>query len=263
MINEFSKELLELYKAKSKHSSYQQLPASLLSRMGHPNLEVTRRYEEERFGFILKSLSLTNCSVLDIGGNTGYFTFSAIENGAKCVDYYEGNENHADFVALAAASLGVTDQIKVKKQYFDFKNNIVDQKQYDVCFCLNVLHHLGDDFGDSNIGLSNAKKEMIESLNNMAYYVNHMCFQIGFNWKGDISKPIFDNGTKKEMIQFISDGIRDEWDIVDIAIPENVQGKIEYCKMNSNNIERNDKLGEFLNRPMFLLKSKVITEEAK
>jgi hypothetical protein len=93
----------------------------------------------------------------------------------------------------------------------------------------------------------------------MACYVNQMFFQIGFNWKGDINRPIFDHGTKKEMIQFIRDGIQDEWEIVEIAIPEEVQGKIEYQKMNSNNVERNDNLGEFLNRPMFLLKSKVIT----
>jgi SAM-dependent methyltransferase len=260
MNNQFSKELLELYTAKSKHSAYQQLPESLLSLMGNPNLEVVKRYEKERFEFILKYLSLAHVSVLDIGGNTGYFTISAIENGARHVDYYEGNEKHADFVHIASLALGIADRIKINKQYFEFKPNIVDQKQYDICFCLNVLHHLGDDFGDRNIGISNAKKEMIESLNSMSYYINIIFFQMGFNWKGDRNRPIFENGTKKEMIQFITDGIFDKWEIVDIAIPENVNGNIEYKKINSNNIERNDKLGEFLNRPIFMLKSKVISE---
>lgn len=261
MNSHFSKELLRLYIAKSKHSAYQQLPESLLSIMGHPNLEVARRYEKERFKFILKSLSLAHSSVLDIGGNTGYFTISAIENGASHVDYYEGNDKHADFVRMASSVLGIADRANINTQYFEFKPKAGYQKQYDVCFCLNVLHHLGDDFGDQDIGLSNAKKEMIEGLNSMAYYVNIVFFQMGFNWKGDINKPIFENGTKEEMIQFIADGVRDKWEIVDIAIPENVKGEIEYKKINSNNIERNDKLGEFLNRPIFILKSKFIPEK--
>ncbi|AKJ38886.1 class I SAM-dependent methyltransferase [Methanosarcina barkeri] len=260
MNNQFSEELLRLYTAKSKHSAYQQLPESLLSIMGYPRLEVVRRYEKERFEFILESFSLAHSSILDIGGNTGYFTISAIEHGADHVDYYEGNDNHANFVYIASLALGIAEKIKINKQYFGFKLNAVDQKQYDICFCLNVLHHLGDDFGCQSIGLSNAKTKMIESLDNLAYYVNVIFFQMGFNWKGDRNIPIFENGTKKEMIQFIADGVSDKWEIVDIAIPENVNGKIKYKKASSENIERNDKLGEFLNRPIFVLKSKVISE---
>lgn len=31
-------------------------------------------------------------SVLDIGGNSGFFTFELIEKGAKKIHYYEGNK---------------------------------------------------------------------------------------------------------------------------------------------------------------------------
>jgi hypothetical protein len=66
---------------------------------------------------------------------------------------------------------------------------------------------------------------------------------------------LFANGTKRELIDFVRTGIDGIWDIEKIAVAEK-NTKIYYTDLNENNIERNDSLGEFLNRPLFILKSK-------
>ena len=58
------------------------------------------------------------------------------------------------------------------------------------------------------------------------------------------------------MIDFVKEGIKNLWDIIDIGIAEKNNNSIEYHKLNKNNIERDDSLGEFLNRPIFIFKSR-------
>ena len=58
------------------------------------------------------------------------------------------------------------------------------------------------------------------------------------------------------MIDFITQGIQSNWDVVSIAVPEKTESGIVYKELNDKNIIREDSLGEFLNRPLFILKSK-------
>jgi hypothetical protein len=58
------------------------------------------------------------------------------------------------------------------------------------------------------------------------------------------------------MINFISDGVKDFWSIDKIGIAKQSNKGIEYFHLNEDNIKRDDKMGEFLNRPLFILKSK-------
>ncbi|MCB0752603.1 MAG: hypothetical protein KDC52_14120 [Ignavibacteriae bacterium] len=81
-----------------------------------------------------------------------------------------------------------------------------------------------------------------------------LVIQIGFNWKGDIRFPLFENGTKGEMINYLKSNISKKWEISKIGIAEQIENKIEYKSLSNNNIVRNDRLGEFLNRPLFVLK---------
>ena len=67
---------------------------------------------------------------------------------------------------------------------------------------------------------------------------------------------LFENGTKKELIDYILSGTKNDWEINYIGIAQSFQQKIQYCDLNDINIERNDDLGEFLNRPIFIMKSK-------
>lgn len=244
--------MIDLYNKTSKHSGYQILTEEIYDFLDVENMNVLSRYEQERFDYIVKNLSLKDKSVLDIGGNTGFFTFQAIKNGAKHVDYYEGNKDHADFVELAKELYDGT-KISVFNEYFSFET----EKKYDIVFFLNVIHHLGDDFFAEK-SIEKSKERMCKCINNISEFASVLVFQMGFNWKGNINYPLFSNGTKNEMIDFILDTTKGKWEAIAIGIPEKIN-EIVYREKNNQNIKRIDSLGEFLNRPIFILKSRCLS----
>lgn len=246
--------LKNLYLVGSKHSNYQILPDKLSEMVSANDLSIKSRYEKQRMDYILSKISLNKMNVLDIGCNTGFFTFTALSYGALNVRCYEGNRIHAEFVDMAAELLGMSAKIEVIPEYYLFCNG---EAKYDIVFNLNVMHHIGDDYGDAN-DIRMAKNKMIEELNSLAVCCRYMIFQMGFNWKGNRNACLFDHGMKREVISFIKEGCCDTWDIlaIGVAIEKNKCG-IEYVDINEINIERNDSLGEFLNRPLFIMRSRL------
>ena len=243
-------ELRSLLLASSKHSDYQLLHPSLGALLGDlPQPE--GRHEAQRHRYMAGRLSMADRTVLDIGANTGYFTFAALADGARKVVSQEGNAEHARFIQLAAAGMGLSERLEVRPAYFDFKGSSDDR--FDVALCLNVLHHLGDDFGDRSLTLNAAKQEMLEALNRLALQVHDLWLQIGFNWKGDRRYPLFGSGTKAELIDFVRRGTQGSWRIQDVAAVH--PGTRDYAPLSEANAERFDALGEFLNRPLFHMTS--------
>lgn len=245
-----SEKLLNLYKQSSKHSNYQTLNDELLSVLGTDKSEIGSKYEKQRFDYILRHIEIKDKSVLDIGGNTGYFTFESIKSGCSYVDYYEGNKAHAEFVNMAK---GIFDSSKVNvySDYFDFDG---EHKPYDIILCLNVVHHLGDDFSVAG-SIDEAKMMIKKTIQDMSRYGDIMVFQMGFNWKGDREHCLFENGSKKEMEAFIEDATDGFWEILNTGIAVKRNNSVAYCEKNEENNLRNDELGEFLNRPIFIMKS--------
>lgn len=246
--------LKELYSFASKHSNYQLLSRRLSNIIGSDAIEVQSRHEFERLDYILNNVEINNKFILDIGGNTGFFTFEMIDHGAKKVHYYEGNNIHAEFVRLSSKILDIDKKIEITNDYFASENYIFNKK-YDIILLLNILHHIGDDYGNKRMSVEKAKKIMISELNNVSLITEYIVFQLGFNWKGNRDTCLFENGTKKEMIEFILNGTRDHWEITKIGIAESKKGIIKYSDLSDMNIGRNDELGEFLNRPIFIMKS--------
>lgn len=247
------KRLRALCLAKSKHSSYQIIHPIILKSIGLENVNVSGKSEIARQRYFEKVLDYRKATVLDIGANTGYFSFSAVDCGATLVNCYEGNTAHAEFLRSASNLLGLENRIRVFDNYFSFDGNAGEV--CDIAFCLNVLHHLGDDFGDQLMNLDEAKKTMITSLNNLAGIAKTVVLQMGFNWKGRRESPLFKTGTKGELIDYVSCATRGVWDIAYIGIAEKQGNCIVYNELTGTNIWRNDSLGEFLNRPIFILKS--------
>lgn len=243
------KKMLELLKQKSKHSQYQRLPSCLEHLIDCPQ---GGKYEKERMDYICDKVNIRG-NVLDIGGNTGYFTFESITRGnADHVDCYEGNEDHAEFVRIAAEYTNYSSNISVFNMYFT--PDKLKQK-YDYGFFLNVVHHLGKDY-ESGIEINEAKRRMIDELNAMSYSIHTLLFQIGFNWGGNVESCLFEKGTKIELINFISEGTKNHWKIRNVGIAIEKNNETVYEDLCNDNLIRMDRLGEFRNRPLFILESK-------
>ena len=249
-MDELAKELLDLYLQTSKHSNYQILPYELAKFLQIKDKSINSRYEKERFEYICSKVEITDKKILDIGGNTGYFTFECVKRNCKMVDYYEGNTTHANFVNKAK-KLFDEKKIKVHNEYYLFEQ---DKKEYDIIFCLNVVHHLGDDFFEAN-DIEQAKRRIIECINNLANVTDILVFQMGYNWCGKRDKCLFENGTKEELEQYILQGIRGYWRVLNIGVASKKNNLIRYEDMNNRNNVRNNEIGEFLNRPLFIMKS--------
>lgn len=247
--------LIELYDKTSKHSHYQVLATPLREIIPTGMQNAHYRWENERLNFIVKHLSYKDASLADIGGNTGYFTLEFIYKGAKSVLFVEGNKAHNDFVREATSVLNWQDKVIIYPRYMMFKDDI-SLIDVDVTLLLNVLHHVGDDYGDKSQSISEAKNNILRSLSSLSRQTKYLVFQLGFNWKGDINFPLFEGGTKQELIDFVEHGTQDSWAIESIGIAEKANGKVFYDKVSADNIRRKDSLGEFLNRPLFIMKSK-------
>jgi hypothetical protein len=142
----------------------------------------------------------------------------------------------------------------VCNRYLNFKDDMHDQ--VDLCLLLNVLHHIGDDYGDSALSRDEAKKEILNSLSYISRKSKLLVFQLGFNWKGDRNQPLFEYGTKDELIEFIRKGTSGNWEILNIGIAQRTGECVEYQELNGINMQRDNSLGEFLNRPLFIMRSK-------
>jgi SAM-dependent methyltransferase len=246
--------LAELYNRTSKHSNYQVLARPLRAFVQQDGLNTISRYEIERLDYTLSRCQVKGKVIADIGGNTGFFTLECAVQGASSVLYFEGNESHAEFVRAAVHALDLDEVVEVTTKYLDFKDDF--NCHVDVCFLLNVLHHIGDDFDDSVKSRDEAKKKILGSLSYMSRRTRILVFQLGFNWKGDRYLPLFEHGTKTELIDFVRKGTAEDWEILNVGIAHQTDS-VEYQEMNEANIGRDDSLGEFLNRPLFVMRSKM------
>lgn len=248
------KKLKELYDETSKHSNYQILASSVAKLLDTNELAINSRWEKERLTFMKQHVDFNEKAIVDIGGNTGFFTFELIDSGASKATYIEGNKEHAEFVQEAASSLGLSDQVDIRNEYFDFGKDAVAQREpVDAMLLLNVLHHVGDDYGDQKLTTQGALEQIAESLRNIASYTQYVVFQLGFCWQGKADRALFANGTKSELIDFVKQAVDGVWAVDAIGIPERNGSEIRYGSPTPDNIQRDDSLGEFLNRPLFIL----------
>ena len=247
-----------LYMQQSKHSNYQVLPLKLRQYLVNDSIKIKSRYEEKRLDFITSILDINRKKLLDIGGNTGFFTFELIDRGIKNAVLYEGNVTHAEFVRTSADILNVTEYLTVINSYLD-TSNFNSSQRFDITLLMNVLHHIGDDYGDSSLSIQESRKLIIKSVQNMAFFTKYLVLQVGYCWKGNRNLPLFEKGEKQEQVAFLEQAISGYWNFVSIGIPEQKVGDIFYAKLSEKNMVRQNDLGEFLNRPLFILESKLLS----
>ena len=212
--------LKSLYCKESKHARYQILPQKLEEKIGKIEADIKNTYEYERLEYILKKVNIKDKRIMDIGGNSGFFTFELLDKGAKFVHYYEGDKTLAEFVRLASEILNIENKLKITNKYFSFDvMEDIQKDKYDIVLLLNVLHHIGDDYGDDKILKDTAKKLIISHLNNLSEITDVLIFQLGFNWKGNKNICLFKNVLEK-LINYIMEDYKNKWEIIAIGIAE-------------------------------------------
>ena len=246
-------QLIRLYQKVSKHSNYQILPQQIKRLLPQDSISVISRNEKERLDYICSKLDVTGFKVADIGGNTGYFSFELLEKGADKVYYYEGNYEHFQFVSYAAKHLNLDSRLITNNSYIDFKS--LDIPNFDCILLLNVLHHVGDDYGDKDLNKEDVQESILDAIKLLAFKTKFLVLQIGFNWKGSPKLPIFDNGLKSEIVSLISLVI-DFYEVISVGVAVKDGVSIRYENLSDMNNQRDESLGEFLNRPLFILRSK-------
>jgi len=247
------KQLNALYNIKSKHSSYQKIHPSVAILIEN-ELVTQGKNEDQRQKYLTQHINFENKTVLEIGCNTGYFTIASVMNGAKKVDAYEGNNAHCEFLRIASKALSIHEKINVYNEYFD--PSYPPDKKHDICIFFNVLHHLGDDFQNTSQNIDQAKEQMKTYLNLLSRHTDTLILQMGFNWKGDNNNPLFRKGEKKNMISFIKETTGKYFYIDNISCPKDEKAVYLDFSNENNNTERDDTLGEFLNRPIFILRTR-------
>lgn len=247
-------------RVQDKHVAYYRKPARFLEvadlynltlyKSKVKNLPGDKHFETPRANFIKKFINYNDKTVLDIGCATGFFVFDALDNGAKKIICYEGSLDSykvlADFIDKSG------EDIEHHNIYFDFDGDKIPS--VDVVHLLNVVHHFGDDYGD-DVDVEKAKLMMLKNIDAFSEKAKYMVFQMGYNWKGNVNSPLFSRGEKEEVINFLGDNIK-SWNVEKIGVPALVEDIIEYVDISPEYMVRNDQLGEFLNRPLFILKSK-------
>lgn len=115
-----------------------------------------------------------------------------------------------------------------------------------------MVHHIGGDFGEKTLTIGEAKNQIKNLVQLLSSHGRRCVLQIGYNWKGDVSKPLFANGTKSELIDFVTEVCAGFWDIEQISIYNpNVH---KYEPVSNQLLQPFVGIGEFLNRPIFLLR---------
>ncbi len=67
---------------------------------------------------------------------------------------------------------------------------------------------------------------------------------------------MFEGGEKAALIDFVAQGSADNWLIEEVVVPDPVS-KV-YEPISEDNLPRNNQIGEFMNRPLFKMRSRLL-----
>jgi hypothetical protein len=238
----------------NKHRDYVCIHESLRPYIRYRNSpDQLGRAERERFLFIKDRSAIEGARIADIGGNTGFFTISYLLEGAQKVSYFETEEVLCEFVDRACQHLGLRDRVEIVNAPFNFQSDA--HPLYDYLNLLNVIHHVGEDFDTDVKGLEAGMDSIFDSLRRTASYCENLVMQMSFLWKGDPALPMFQSGTKGEMIGALDSALHMHYSFSSIGIYGCDCGASRYSELTAENISRKFHYREFFNRPIFIMKS--------
>lgn len=212
--------------------------------------------DNERAAFMFDHHGVSGQRVIDIGANQGYLAVEAALRGAEMVDAFESNEVDGEFLSQASKSWPELGAVAAHPINYDFGE--ANNGRWNYVICLNVLHHIGRYFDNHIESLPEARIVMAQHLQRLLAKGGSIWLQLGFNWQGNTQQPMFAQGTKREMTEFVESVIGPQARISTIGIynPE----KFAYEQVAQDDLghvlwQRFDNLGEFGNRPLYLIQS--------
>lgn len=275
--------LIDLINTDGKHASYQELPSILTNRYGDLLKEMDwnpSRLDTPRLRWVTDALGVNKLNkIVDIGANTGFFSFELIKKfGATCTAY-EPHVPHANAMSLIKEICNIGDpNFKVESTGVSI-NDIKNIEGGDLLVFLNVLHHAGDDFDADKVrSIADWKEYSEDYLKQLSFKFNFMFFQLGNAWKGSSCKIYDDKIFFRETKKLLEDS---GWIVESVGLIESFLGEPEYETYTLNSYSRNqesfheiqglrkllrycgNKLSfnvdyKFLNRPLYLCRSATI-----
>lgn len=277
--------LIGLINENGKHSSYQQLPSDVRNNYSKVLSEVNwspSRLDIPRLNWIVDVMkSIKVGTITDIGANSGFFSVE-LRNAfdASCISY-EPHLPHAKAIGLIKEICAINDfQLAVKNAGVSL-NDVRELNNSDLLVFLNVLHHAGDDFDSDKVKtIKDWKTYSSKYLEQLTGKFKYMFFQLGNAWMGSGVKLFDDRTCFSETINLLENS---GWKVECAGLIENFIGNPKYNTYfrNSNSNQGFENLNEiygarklkrycsnklflnvdykFLNRPLYLCKSKVLT----
>ncbi len=219
-----------------RFSNYQGLPEFIFDKIPElRNLKYKRNQinlDFSRYKWLKENLNYEVSSVLDIGANLGYFSFSLANDLNVKVDLYEPYKTYYE------VSKNLCSLIKFNKKMNLFNdsiglNNISEIQKYDLVINLNILHHAGVFFDKKRF------KEFDNWLEYSKIYLGKLrekskflFFQVGNLSRGEVifeSDVFFD--LMKQLFKLSN------WNIRKIGIIKNLE-KLEYVNIDLRELEK-------------------------
>lgn len=212
--------------------------------------------DKERAVFMFARKSSADQKVLDIGANQGYMSIEAALRGAQHIDAFESNEVDGAFLSQAASLFPELQAVSAQPVNYEFEHE--NKERWNYVICLNVLHHIGRYFDAHVQDLSQAKALMAQHLRRLLNPRACIWLQLGFNWQGNTHQPMFKHGTKREMTEFVVEMLGQSAKVAAIGIynpKDHAYEEVMYGDWTHALWQRIDDLGEFGNRPLYLIES--------
>lgn len=169
-----------------RHGNYQEIPPGLPDEFYRQLPEYPKtRLDSERFRWMAEHADFKGRSLLEIGGNLGYFSIRALRDAeASHSVIYEPVEQLAKAGRALARAFGIADRLEVRTVPVHL-DSLGELPRVDLIINLNVLHHAGHDFATDEVRTRDEWWDYARrTLSGLGQVAPAMIFQTGFNWGG-------------------------------------------------------------------------------
>ena len=253
---QLSRELIEKFNLESKHSQYQRFP-EFIGDQPPPN-NIFWRDDRPRLALLHREIDFGHLeTLLEVGSNIGYFGLSLKHDHPHLkIYFYEIDQAMRELSRDLAEMVGLTDCYFFADAFDSSTENTPDA---DLLLCMNVLHHIGRDYGPE-MAPEAVKSQVQEELSFIRSKCRQLAFQIGMNWGGNKKTPIWPQGNEKDYVCEVhemlgSAGFGDIRLFSAVRTDDMVQyveaDTAQAGELSLNTLE-NGLVGEFYKRPIFL-----------